>query len=109
LEEVNGSLKCRIQGFSTENQGDRGDQKQPFDLCYSEIEGETDCSNSGYQVNSEIPLSQTEQEEPATGMLETLGPATDPSKKPIWSVGPFGNDVFGGFLAQAEYQEFCGK
>ena len=71
------------EGFSTENQGDRGDQKQPFDLCYSEIEGETDCSNSGYQVNSEIPLSQTEQEEPATGMLETLGPATDPSKKPI--------------------------
>jgi len=83
FEKVNGSLKRRVQRFSTQDQSDHGDQRQPFDRGYSEIAGETERSNSGYQMNSEIPLSQTEQEEPAAGVPETLGTATDPSKNPI--------------------------
>jgi hypothetical protein len=89
FEEVDGSLECRVQRFSTQDQGDRGNQRQPFDRGYSEIAGETDRSNSGYQMNSEIPLSQAEQEETAGGVPETSGAAIDPSKNPIRSGSRF--------------------
>jgi hypothetical protein len=40
-------------------------------------------------MNSEIPLSQTEQKETPAGVPETLRTATDPSKNPIRSGSRF--------------------
>lgn len=97
FDQVHGALNSRIQRFSRQDQGDGDNQKQPFDGGYLEVAGKADCSESGNQMDSKIPLSPPEHTKPPTGMPKTLRAAFDPSSELI---RPFSIVFFDGFFAQ---------